>query len=107
MCPRPGVLYRTLWNVSQSHLRFPGWPWDPAVPLPASIVNYIAGQLDLDPTHLEAYAIRDPTRRAHLVEIQRVFGFRPFSLGRYLDHSRWLPPTALASAVASDCAGDM
>jgi TnpA family transposase len=92
-------------SVQLCYLRFPGWPWDPAVPLPASIVAYIAGQLDLDPAHLEAYAIRDPTRREHLAEIQRVFGFRPFSMGRYRELSRWLLPTALATDVGAVLVG--
>ncbi len=91
--------------VQLGHLRFPGWPWDPAVPLPATIVAYIARQLDLDPAHLQAYAMRDPTRREHLSEIQRVFGFRPFTLGRYRDLARWLLPTALATDVGAVLVG--
>jgi hypothetical protein len=77
----------------------------PGSATPASIVTYIAGQLDLDPAHLQAYAIRDRTRREHLAEIQRVFGFRPFSLGRYRELSRWLLPTALATDVGAVLVG--
>lgn len=91
--------------IQLGHLRFPGWPWDPALPLPATIVAYIAQQLDLDPAHLQAYAMRDPTRREHLAEIGRVFGFRPFSLGRYRELARWLLPTALATDVGAVLVG--
>lgn len=86
--------------VQLGHLRFPGWPWNPAVPPPAAIVVSLAQQLDLDPAHLAAYAIRDPTRREHLAEIGRVFGFRPFTLGRYRELARWLLTIALATDVA-------
>lgn len=91
--------------VQLGHLRFPGWPWNPTLPLPESIVAYIAGHLDLDPGELAAYATRDPTRREHLKDIQRDFGFRPFSMGRYRELSRWLLPTALATDVGSVLVG--
>src|SRR6266511_3524651 len=91
--------------IQLGHLRFPGWPWDPALPLPATIVAYIAQQLDLDPAHLQAYAMRDPTRREHLAEIGRVFGFRPFTLGRYRELARWLLPIALATDVGAVLVG--
>lgn len=46
---------------------------------------------------LADYAIRDPTRREHLSEIQRVFGFHPFTMQTYRDLSRWLMPSALST----------
>ena len=56
--------------VQLGHLRFPGWPWDPAAPLPATIVAYLAQQLDLDPAHLQAYATRQ-IHRNRLLQLAR------------------------------------
>lgn len=87
--------------VQLAHLRFPGWRWDPATPFPPTMVTYLARQLAIDPVHLTTYARRDPTRREHAAEIQRVFGFQAFGIRHYREIARWLLPTALATDVGS------
>lgn len=44
--------------------------------VPASVVNYVAKQLEVSPGSLSAYGTRDQTRTSHLQEIQVYSGFR-------------------------------
>jgi hypothetical protein len=63
----------------------------PALPL----LQFVARQLRLDPDEWVHYATRDQTRREHLVELQNVFGFQPFTMRHYkpavhsLDELAW------------------
>ena len=84
--------------VQLAYLRFPGRPLRAGEQVPEAVVAYLAAQLDLDPAVLEEYAReRDTTRREHLLEIQRTFGFRPFSAQTYRELATWLLPTALST----------
>ena len=83
--------------VQLAYLRFPGRPWDPQEQVPSSILTYLAEQIGEAPEVFVDYAIRDPTRREHLAEIQRVFGFHSFTMQTYRDLSRWLMPIALST----------
>ena len=63
------------------YLRFPGWPLRAGERPPQNLLEYVAAQLGEDPAAFDVYASgagRDTTRREHLVEIMRTFGFRPF-----------------------------
>jgi TnpA family transposase len=62
-----------------------------------AILTYLAEQIGEVPDVFADYATRDPTRREHLAEILRVFGFHPFTMQIYRDLSRWLMPIALST----------
>ena len=84
-------------TVQLAYLRFPGRPWDPQEQVPPAVLSYLAEQIGEAPDVLADYASRDPTRREHLSEIQRVFQFHPFTMQIYRDLSRWLMPIALSA----------
>src|ERR1041384_4397392 len=67
-------------SIQLCHLRFPGWPLK-AGEIPASeLLAYVARQLNVSPELFHDYARgRDTTRREHLVELQRDFGFQTFT----------------------------
>jgi TnpA family transposase len=84
-------------TVQLAYLRFPGRPWDPQEQVPPAMLAYLAEQIGEAPDVLADYATRDPTRREHLSEIQRIFEFHPFTMQTYRDVSRWLMPIALST----------
>lgn len=49
----------------------------------APLLRLVATQLNVSPEHWVAYGRRPQTRREHLVELQTVFGFQPFSVRHY------------------------
>jgi TnpA family transposase len=64
------------------------------------IVATLASQLGVDPAVFAAYLHgRDTTRREHLLELQRDFGFRSFSATIYRELAGWLLPIALSTDV--------
>ncbi|MDP9476483.1 MAG: DUF4158 domain-containing protein [Actinomycetota bacterium] len=70
-----------------------------AVPRP--IVEFAASQVGPDPDAFADYADgadggagRDTTRREHVAEIVKTFGFRAFDAAAYRELSRWLLPLA-------------
>jgi hypothetical protein len=84
-------------TVQLAYLRFPGRPWDPEERVTPAILSYLAQQIGEAPEALAEYATRDPTRREHPAQIQRTFGFRPFTQQIYRELSRWLLPIALST----------
>lgn len=84
-------------TVQLAYLRYPGRAWNPEEPIPPTILTYLARQIDESPEVLAEYAARDMTRREHLGELQRRFGFRSFSLRFYLRLSQWLIPIAMGT----------
>jgi len=84
-------------TVQLAYLRFPGRPLDPQEQVPPAILTYLSEQIGEAPDVLADYASRDPTRREHLSEIQRIFQFHPFTMQAYRDLSRWLMPIALST----------
>ena len=78
---RRGSANRLGFAVLLALLKFPGRPLRPGEGAPEKIVRYVASQVGEDPREMEAYAGeagRDATRREHLSEIAKTFGFRPF-----------------------------
>src|SRR5712691_649510 len=64
------------------------------------IVATLASQLDVDPAAFAIYLHgRDSTRREHLLELQRDFGFRSISATIYRELAGWLLPIALSTDV--------
>jgi TnpA family transposase len=67
-------------SVQLCHLRFPGWPLRAGDSPSPQLLLYVARQLDVGPELLDDYSCnRDTTRREHLLELQRDFGFQPFT----------------------------
>jgi TnpA family transposase len=83
--------------VQLAYLRYPGRAWHPEEQVPPAVLTYLTRQIDESPEALAEYATRDPTRREHLSELQRRFGFRSFSLRSYRQLSHWLMPIALST----------
>jgi TnpA family transposase len=79
-------------------LRYPGRPLRTVEAVPLPVIEHIASQVGAPPEAFAEYTLkRDVTRREHLREIMRTFGFRPFDAFAYRDLSRWLTPTAMST----------
>jgi TnpA family transposase len=79
-------------------LRYPGRPLRPGDVVPLPVIEHIASQVGAPPEAFREYASkRDVTRREHLGEIMRTFGFRPFDASAYRELSRWLAPVAMGT----------
>ena len=81
-------------------LRYPGRPLRAGEVVPRHIVEFVASQVGADPDAFYDYAGgledtgRDTTRREHVAQIARTFGFRHFDTQAYRELSRWLLPIA-------------
>ena len=49
----------------------------------APLLSYVAQQVNVDAEAWKRYGQREQTRREHLLELQEVFGFKPFTGGHY------------------------
>ena len=80
---RRGPANRLGFAVQLCYLRFPGIilgvDQSPFPPL----LKWVADQLKVDVEIWGDYGQREQTRREHLVELQTVFGFQPFTLSHY------------------------
>ena len=87
---RRGEPNRLGFAVQLGFLRYPGRAWIPGELLPAPMLRFIAGQVDIDPDRIAEYAARDETRREHLAELVATFGWRTFGLQEHREASTWL-----------------
>ncbi len=79
-------------------LRYPGRGMRPGDVVPLPVIEHIAPQVGAPPEAFGEYASkRDATRRDHLGEIVKAFGFRPFDASSYRELSRWLLPVAMST----------
>ncbi len=79
-------------------LRYPGRKWRPREEVPAFIVEYVAEQLGVHPSVLQDYARpRVETRRDHLIELRRRFGFHNFTPTMRSRMAEFLLPVALST----------
>lgn len=95
-----GSANRLGFSVQLCLLRYPGRPLRAGEVVPYPVVEFVASQVGADPDAFEAYAGgggRDTTRREHLREIVRAFGFRAFDAAAYRELSRWLLPVAMST----------
>ena len=76
-------------------LRYPGWSLTDVEPIPESVLQYIARQINVDPNTFDLYAQRIPTKYEHLEEIKQVYGYKSFSLSEYRKAAKVLLQTAL------------
>ncbi len=65
------------------YLRFPGVILGVDEPLLPPLRKLVADQLKVSVESWDEYGKREQTRRAHLVELQTVFGFQPFTMSHY------------------------
>ena len=61
--------------------RYPGRILTVGEAIPLTVLGFIAAQLGMGAEDLDGYAIREETRREHLSELRRIYGYRMFSGG--------------------------
>jgi TnpA family transposase len=64
-------------------LRFPGQGLLPDAVVPTPLLQWLGGQLRLDPGVWPQYAHREETRREHLLELRAYLSMAPFGLAHY------------------------
>ena len=78
-----GLPNRLGFAIQLCYMRYPGVILAvDEVPDPA-LMRLVTQQLTIDSSAWADYAIRDQTRREHLVELQSIFGFQPFTMTHY------------------------
>lgn len=75
---RRGAANRLGFAVLLCYLRFPGVTLGVNAPPFAPLLRLVAAQLKTSPQKWDEYSRRRQTRREHLVELQKTFGFQPF-----------------------------
>ena len=95
---RRGAANRLGFAVQLCYLRYPGVVLGVnQLPLPA-LLHLVAGQLRIPVERWAEYGERPQTRREHLVELQTVFGFEPFTRG----HHRLAVEELMETAMQTD-----
>ena len=98
---RRGLTNRLAFAVQLCYMRYPGVVLGAGDAPPRTLLHLVTAQFKLSSEHSAAYGRRKQTRREHLVELQTVFGFRPFGEQHYRPAVRGLEELA-SSVVASD-----
>ena len=80
---RRGNPNRIGFAIHLCYLRYPGIMLGVNVVPRASLLTIVAQQLKINQNEWNNYAKRDQTRREHLVELQTIFGFTPFTTRHY------------------------
>ena len=78
-----GPANRLGFAVQLCYLRFPGVILSADEPPFPPLLRIVASQLKVPVESWNDYGQREQTRREHLVELQTVFGFRPFTMNHY------------------------
>jgi Domain of unknown function (DUF4158) len=81
-------------RVQLYYLRYPGQVLAENETPPAALLGMVAAQLQVQPALWEEYARRDETRREHLIELQHLYGFEPFTSRKYREIAQALIPLA-------------
>lgn len=76
-------------------LRNPGWSLNNINEIPDPVLNYIAEQLNIDPTEFGQYAQRENTRFEHLQELRYEYGYKNFTENEYSYLKEFLMPYAM------------
>ena len=69
---------------------YPGRLLNPGEVIPLEVSRFIGAQLGIKADDLTQYAIREETRRDHLVELRAIYGFKMFSGRGARDLKTWL-----------------
>ena len=80
---RRGPANRLGFAVQLCYLRFPGVILGVDEPPFPPLLKLVADQLKVSIESWGKYGQREQTRREHLIELQTVFGFRPFTMSHY------------------------
>ena len=81
--PHRGPADRLGFAVQLCYRRFPGIVLGVDEPPFPPLLCMVATQLKVPVEHWDEYGQREQTRREHLVELQTVFGFKPFTMSHY------------------------
>jgi TnpA family transposase len=95
-----GLNNRLGFAIQLCYLRFPGQAMTLEAEPPAELLAHVARQVQVDPNAWTAYAARDETRREHALELQSIFGYRPFTIIEYRRLRGWLTDLALQTNKA-------
>ena len=77
--------------------RYPGRILAVGEAIPLNVLGFIAAQLGMGVEDLDGYAIREETRREHMAELRRIYGYRMFSGRCARDLKLWLEQEAEGS----------
>ena len=92
---RRGPANRLGFAVQLCYLRFPGVILGTdKLPFPP-LLKHVADQLKVSVESWDEYGQREQTRREHLVELQTVFDFQPFTMSHYRQAVQWLTELAM------------
>jgi TnpA family transposase len=80
---RRGSANRLRFAVQLCYLRYPGIILGVDQPPFPPLLKWVADQLQVATDSWDDYGQREQTRREHLVELQTVFGFQPFTMSHY------------------------
>jgi TnpA family transposase len=97
---RRGSHNRLGFAVQLCYLRFPGQAMTFEAQPPPELLTFVAQQVGVAPNTWAEYAARDETRREHALELQSVFGYRPFTITEYRKVRGWLTDLALQTNKA-------
>jgi hypothetical protein len=80
--------------VQLCYLRYPGRVLAENETPPAALLGMVAAQLQVRSALWDEYAQRDETRCEHLIELQHLYGFQPFTSRNYREIAQELIPLA-------------
>ena len=92
---RRGPANRLGFAVQLCYLRFPGVILGVDEPPFPPLLKLVAEQLKVGVESWDEYGQREQTRREHLVELQTVFDFRPFTMSHYRQAVQMLTELAM------------
>lgn len=92
---RRGAHNRLGFAVQLCYFRYPGHAVPPDAKPSDILLSYVAQQLRLKPAVWDEYGQRDETRREHAIELQAVYGYRPFTATEYRQQRGALTELAL------------
>jgi len=78
-----GASQRLGFAIMLCAMRYPGILLDAGAIVPEPVLKYVSGQLGIEPDAWNQYARRQQTRRSHLIELQRIYGFKLFKKADY------------------------
>lgn len=76
-------------------LRYPGWSLIHIDEIPDTVLSYISIQINVHIEKFKDYAQREKTRREHLQEIQKIYGYKSFTENDSIKLDEYLMPYAM------------